>query len=131
MVKIKRLRIRMGRGPCWKESSEPRTTQVHLELCGDQGPGERDLIVMREQAGKRPWRAGAPGEGGVSDPCSSSIRERRFQLAGGCPTTDSMSQHPSCQVWSCDDILASVPRFYILFLRENRLPPVPPLSPLA
>ena len=98
----------------------------------EPGPrAERSYSDKREEVGKRPWRVWAPGEGGVSDPCSSSIRERRFQLARGCSTTHSTSQHPSCQAWSCDDILASVPRFYILFLRENHFPPVPPLSPLA
>ena len=59
--------------------------------------------------------------GGSPNPCSSSITGMEFQLAHGCPTTDSTSQHPLRQAWSRDYIMASMPHFHIISLRK--LPP--------
>ena len=45
-----------------------------------------------------------------------SLKWRPPERAGAGGLDGYSVEYPSCQAWSCDDILASVPRFYILFL---------------
>ena len=79
--------VRKGTGEAWedgedKEAEDTDGARSLLEgvlgakdhtgpsgaLRGPGPRGERSYSDEREQAGKRPWRAWAPGEGGVSDP---------------------------------------------------------------
>lgn len=135
--------VRKGTGEAWEDGKDKEAEDTdgarsllegvlgpkdHMGPSGalrGPGPGQRDLTVIRERKRERDLGEHGPLGRRGRRPMLLFHPSKVVQLACGCPTTDSTSQHPSRQAWSCDDILASMPHSNILFLRENCLPFLP------
>lgn len=74
-AKTEQLRLGLGEGLCWEESSEPGAMQVCLGLWGDHG---RDCKMLRRKLGADLGGQLRQPPGCPPNPCSSSVTRMEF-----------------------------------------------------